>query len=124
MAIHPIEFRYGTPEMKKIWEEENKLQRMLDVESALAQAEGKLGIIPQEVADEIAALKPETIIISSPHSIMYSDYFHISPGSGAHGSFADFGAPEVKFDVDYDEELVKAICARAEEAGWTGALAH
>ena len=52
MAIHPIEFRYGTPEMKKIWEEENKL---LDVESALAQAEGKLGIIPQEVADEIAA---------------------------------------------------------------------
>ena len=55
MAIHPIEFRYGTPEMKKIWEEENKLQKMLDVESALAQAEGKLGIIPQEVADEIAA---------------------------------------------------------------------
>lgn len=55
MAIHPIEFRYGTPEMKEIWESENKLQRMLDVESALAQAEGKLGIIPQEVADEIAA---------------------------------------------------------------------
>ena len=55
MAIHPIEFRYGTPEMKEIWEEENKLQRMLDVESALAQAEGKLGIIPQDVADEIAA---------------------------------------------------------------------
>ena len=26
MAIHPIEFRYGTPEMKSIWEEENKLQ--------------------------------------------------------------------------------------------------
>jgi adenylosuccinate lyase len=55
MAIHPIEFRYGTPEMKSIWEEENKLQRMLDVEAALALAEGKLGIIPQEVADEIAA---------------------------------------------------------------------
>ena len=55
MAIHPIEFRYGTPEMKKIWEEENKLQKMLDIESALAQAEGQLGIIPQEVADEIKA---------------------------------------------------------------------
>ena len=55
MVIHPIEFRYGTPEMKNIWEEENKLQRMLDVEAALALAEGKLGIIPQEVADEIAA---------------------------------------------------------------------
>ena len=55
MAIHPIEFRYGTPEMKRIWEEENKLQRMLDIESALAQAEGELGIIPKEVADEISA---------------------------------------------------------------------
>lgn len=54
MAIHPIEFRYGTPEMKAVWESENKLQRMLDVEAALAQAEGKLGIIPQDIADEIA----------------------------------------------------------------------
>lgn len=53
MAIHPIEFRYGTPEMKNIWEAENKLQKMLDVESALAQAEGKLGIIKKEYADEI-----------------------------------------------------------------------
>ena len=70
------------------------------------------------VADQITALKPETIIVSSPHSVMYSDYFHISPGSGAVGSFADFGAPEVKFDVDYDEELVKDLCERAEEAGF------
>ena len=69
----------------------------------------------EKVADEIAALKPETIIISSPHSIMYSDYFHISPGSGAAGSFADFGAPQVKFEVEYDEELVKLVAARAEQ---------
>ena len=68
------------------------------------------------VADQIAALKPETIIISSPHSVMYSDYFHISPGSRAVGSFTDFAAPQVKFDVEYDEELVKALCARAEES--------
>ncbi|KZX14779.1 adenylosuccinate lyase [Methanobrevibacter cuticularis] len=54
MAIHPIEFRYGTPEMKNIWESENKLQKMLDVESALSQAEAFFGIIPQKDADEIA----------------------------------------------------------------------
>lgn len=72
----------------------------------------------EKVADEIAALKPETIIVSSPHSVMYSDYFHISPGSGAVGSFADFSAPQVKFDVRYDEELVKALCARADETGF------
>ena len=68
----------------------------------------------EKVADEIAALKPETIIISSPHSIMYSDYFHISPGSRASGSFADFGASQVRFDVDYDQELVNKIVANAE----------
>ncbi|BDC94754.1 AmmeMemoRadiSam system protein A [Treponema bryantii] len=72
----------------------------------------------EKVADEIAALKPETIIISSPHSIMYSDYFHISPGGGARGSFADFGAPQVKFDVDYDEELVNLLNARAEASNF------
>lgn len=69
-----------------------------------------------KVADQIAALKPETIIISSPHSVMYSDYFHISPGSGAVGSFADFGAPKVSFNVAYDEELVNLVAARAEES--------
>ena len=29
------------------------------------------------VARDIAAMAPETIIISSPHTVMYSDYFHI-----------------------------------------------
>ena len=68
----------------------------------------------EKVADEIADLKPETIIISSPHSIMYSDYFHISPGTRASGSFADFGASQVRFDVDYDQELVNKITAQAD----------
>ncbi len=72
----------------------------------------------EKVADEIAALKPETIIISSPHSVMYSDYFHISPGAHASGSFSDFGAPQVSFDVDYDEELVNLLSARAEASNF------
>ena len=68
----------------------------------------------EKVAEQIAALKPDTIIISSPHSVMYSDYFHVSPGSGAKGSFADFGAPQVKFDVEYDQELVNLLAERTE----------
>lgn len=70
----------------------------------------------ERVADEIAELKPDTIIISSPHSIMYSDYFHISPGEGAKGSFGQFGAPQVGFDEAYDEELVQEICRLADES--------
>ena len=64
----------------------------------------------EQVADMIAELKPDTIVISSPHSVMYRDYFHISPGSTASGSFARFDAPEVKFEVDYDTEFVDTLC--------------
>ena len=64
----------------------------------------------RNVAREIASLKPETIIISSPHSVMYSDYFHISPGKNAAGDFSSFRAREVRFQESYDEELVSRIC--------------
>ncbi len=69
----------------------------------------------ERVADEIAALAPETIIITSPHSIMYADYFHISPGRSAGGSFAGFRAPGVRFSEEYDTELVREICRLADE---------
>ena len=69
----------------------------------------------EKIADEIADIAPDTIIISSPHTIMYSDYFHISPGEGAKGSFSEFGAPEVSFDEEYDSELVREICREAAE---------
>ena len=69
----------------------------------------------EEVADEIAALKPETIIISSPHSILYADYFHISPGTDATGNLGRFGAPQVRFSETYDTELTEKICSIAKE---------
>jgi adenylosuccinate lyase len=50
----PIDFRYGRPKMKGIFEEGTRLQRLLDVEAALARAEAKVGLIPQEAAAEIA----------------------------------------------------------------------
>lgn len=65
----------------------------------------------EKAAMEIAELKPETIIITSPHTVMYSDYFHISPGISAKGSFSEFRAPQVRFDEEYDDELTDQICA-------------
>ena len=70
----------------------------------------------ERVADEIAALRPDTIIITSPHATMYSDYFHISSGRKAKGSFADFGVPQVRFEEEYDEELIDRICLKTTEA--------
>ena len=69
----------------------------------------------ERVADEIAALCPETIVITSPHSIMYADWFHVSPGGKAAGSFAAFRAPNVAFSEEYDTELVAEICRLAKE---------
>ena len=69
----------------------------------------------EQAAEEIAMLRPETIVITSPHSVMYSDYFHISPGHGAKGSFEDFRAPGIRFEETYDEELVDRICLLAAE---------
>ena len=72
----------------------------------------------EQAADEIAALQPETIIISSPHSVMYSDYFHISPGKKAFGDFGAFRARSVSFTEEYDEPLVREICDIAEARGF------
>lgn len=63
----------------------------------------------ETVADEIASLKPETIVITSPHSVMYADCFHISLGKETKGSFKQFDAPGVKFLEEYDTDLVKKI---------------
>jgi len=55
VAILPIDSgRYGSPEMRRIFDEENRLQCMLDVEAALARAQAKLGDIPSRDAETIS----------------------------------------------------------------------
>ncbi len=77
-----------------------------------------------KAAELIAGLKPETVLILSPHSAFYSDYFHISPGRSASGDLSKFGAHRVTFDVRYDSEFVLELekMARIEsiEAGTMG----
>ena len=72
----------------------------------------------EAVAAEIAEIRPETIIITSPHAVMYADWFHISPGEKAAGDFGKFRAPEVRFRETYDAELVQEICALAKAKGF------
>ncbi len=70
------------------------------------------------VAEEIAAIRPETILITSPHAVLYADYFHISPGKQASGDFGAFRAPEAAFRETYDTELVGKIRDLAAAAGF------
>ncbi len=54
MAVHPIEYRYGSKEMREVFEEESRLQRFLDVEAALARAHAKVGNISPRDAENIS----------------------------------------------------------------------
>ena len=53
MAIHPIDYRYGTPEMRAIWSEENRFACIVQTEIALARAGSEFGLVPQVAADII-----------------------------------------------------------------------
>ncbi|MDR0981544.1 MAG: adenylosuccinate lyase [Methanocalculaceae archaeon] len=53
MAIHPIDYRYGTPEMRSIWSEEHRFTCLVRAEIALAHAEAEVGMIPAEDAKVI-----------------------------------------------------------------------
>lgn len=68
-------------------------------------------------AETVAACQPDVIIISSPHTILYRDYFHIAPGDGAVGDMSRFGAPEVRIQASYDTLLREEIIRRAEAEG-------
>ena len=47
-------------------------------------------------AKQVADWKPEVLIITSPHQVMYADYFHISPGKDASGDMSAFGASQTR----------------------------
>ena len=47
-AVHPIDYRYGTEEMKAIWSERSKIERMVLVEIALLKALAKRGYLSEE----------------------------------------------------------------------------
>lgn len=75
--------------------EERKIQKTIDAYRAVMR--------------RAAELHPETIVLTSPHTVMYADYFHISPGAGAEGDFGQFGAPQVRVKAEYDTEFVESL---------------
>lgn len=61
MASHVLDMitlrnNFSTPEVRAIWDERNRLQKLLDVERALSLAEGELGVIPADAAKTIASV--------------------------------------------------------------------
>ena len=46
---------FSSDAMRAVWSDENRTQKYLDIERALAIVQGRLGLIPQEAADEIVS---------------------------------------------------------------------
>ncbi len=61
MIVHPIDYRYGTAEMKRIWSEESKIKRMIWVEIALLKALAKKGYLSE---DEVKEIKKKALQIT------------------------------------------------------------
>ncbi|NLJ30096.1 MAG: AmmeMemoRadiSam system protein A [Clostridiales bacterium] len=83
--------------------EERKIQKTIDAY--------------REAARRIAAFKPETVIVTSPHAAMYADYFHMSPGESAKGDLRQFGVAGVSVEAEYDSEFVQALSQLAGQEG-------
>ncbi|NYZ79963.1 adenylosuccinate lyase [Candidatus Micrarchaeota archaeon] len=60
--VHPIDSRYKVEEMNRIWEEENQLQKMLDVEAALSLAISEMK--PELVSPDDARVIKENATIT------------------------------------------------------------
>ena len=62
----------------------------------------------QEVAKEIKDIKPETIVIISPHTTMYSDWFHIISKEEITGNLKEYDC-DISFEEKNDKELIEAL---------------
>ncbi|MDR2587750.1 MAG: AmmeMemoRadiSam system protein A [Coriobacteriales bacterium] len=69
------------------------------------------------VAQRIAELAPELLIISTSHGELYRDALSISTGASAWGDFAQFRDPGDRLEVALDEDFISALIAEAEHEG-------
>ena len=92
---------FSTAAMRRVFSDENRLQRYLEIEAALARAEARLGIIPAEAAAEIAkqamvenidfdALRRRTELVGSPVIPMVEQL--VARCAGKLGQYCHWGA--------------------------------
>jgi adenylosuccinate lyase len=89
--------RYSLPEMENIWSEQNKFQKMLDVELAICEAWNQIGRIPDDCLAEIlskATFQVQRIeeIEATTHHDVIAFVSNVSENIGANGRFIHMGA--------------------------------
>ncbi|MEM3037787.1 MAG: adenylosuccinate lyase [Thermoplasmata archaeon] len=100
MPVCPLEFRYGRDKMKKIFSEDSRLQYILDVEAALAEAHARAGNILHEHAELIRRSANTKIVTLSRVTELDKQINHeitaivrtLSEQSGEGGKYVHLGA--------------------------------
>lgn len=71
----------------------------------------------RRMAEEIAGLKPDTLVLVSPHAPLYADGFYLAGGERAQGDLLSFNIRSVEERVDLDRELTFRVQEDFLEAG-------
>ncbi len=74
--------------------------------------------------EELYSLKPDTIIIISPHGIIQEDIFTVQVNDKYYGDFQSFGDFETKFEFKSDISFINKIKIRAEKKNLPIQLIH
>jgi AmmeMemoRadiSam system protein A/AmmeMemoRadiSam system protein B len=69
----------------------------------------------QSVGKEIAEIKPDTIIVVTPHGTMFSDAISLSYEKSISGSLKQFRATEVAMNLEIDLDLTLRIVDKSDE---------
>ena len=71
----------------------------------------------EEVARRIAAHRPDTLIVSSPHAPFFRDCFFVATGERSHGDMRRFNVRDEGIEVANDVEFADALLAVARDRG-------
>lgn len=88
--------RYTLPEMGAVWTLENRFQKMLDVEIAVAETQAELGLIPREAAAKIRSKSSFSVerineIEKTTRHDVIAFVSNVAENVGAQGRYLHFG---------------------------------
>jgi aromatic ring-opening dioxygenase LigB subunit len=69
------------------------------------------------IGEEIAKKSPDTIILVTPHGVMFQDAIAISYENEIYGDLKNFRVPSVKIELEINKELTTKIYEIAYEEG-------
>jgi adenylosuccinate lyase len=101
MPILPIDTgRYGTAEMREVFDDEARLQKLLDVEAALAWAHAEVGNIPRKDAEKIGRMSSLRYVKLARVKAIEKEIKHdiaalvraLSDACGSSGAYVHLGA--------------------------------